>query len=117
MSVRHPRNRLISFRLSEDEYRALQGVCDAQQARSLSEFVRTSICWIACNADQMPEEFFRLHPAGMGLRSSAESETLPLEPGASGVGEDFASVVVHLNRRTDALDREIRRLGLLLRRP
>lgn len=116
MSVRNPRTRLISFRLSEDEYRALQGVCDAQQARSLSEFVRTSVCWIACNADQLPEEFFRLHPAGM-IRAAAESETLSLDLDANGIKEDFASVVVHLNRRTDALDREIRRLGLLLRKP
>lgn len=117
MSVRNPRTRLISFRLSEDEYRALQCLCDAQEARSLSEFVRTSICWVACNADQLPADFFRLHAAGMALRPVMESETLSLEPGVDGMGERLASAVLHLNRRTDALDREIRRLGLLLRRP
>jgi hypothetical protein len=116
MSVRNPRTRLISFRLSEDEYQALQSLCDAHEARSLSEFVRTSICWISYNADQLPAGFFRLHLAGMALRSVVESETLSLEPGGDGMGDRLASAVVHLNRRTDALDREIRRLGMLLRR-
>ena len=117
MSVRNPRTRLISFRLSEDEYRALQSVCDAQEARSLSEFVRNSICWIAYNADQLPPDFFRLHPAGMSFRPGVDCDVLSLEtPGGDGMEEKLASAVVHLNRRTEALDREIRRLGLLFRR-
>lgn len=114
MSVRNPRTRLISFRLAEDEYQALQNVCDAQQARSLSEFVRTSICWIAYNADQLPADFFKLHPAGIGLRAESDGR---LESEPDGIEERLASAVVHLNRRTDALDREIRRIGLLFRKP
>ena len=117
MSVRNPRTRLISFRLAEDEYQALQNVCDAQQARSLSEFVRTSICWIAYNADQLPADFFKLHPAGMTLRAVAENETRFPESDNDGMEDRLASAVVHLNRRTDALDRELRRISLLFRRP
>jgi hypothetical protein len=72
---------------------------------------------MTCNADELPEEFFRLHPAGLRLRVAAENDTPSLERGSNTIEEDFASAVVHLNRRTDALDREVRRLGLLLRRP
>ncbi len=117
MSVRNPRTRLISFRLAEDEYQALQSVCDSQQARSLSEFVRTSICWIAYNADQLPADFFKLHPAGMTTRPPADTEPLFLEPEPERIEARLANAVVHLNRRTDALDREIRRIGLLFKRP
>jgi len=117
MSVRNPRIRLISFRLSDDEYQALHRVCEVQQVRSVSEFVRTSICWIASNADRLPPDFFGPPAVGTVLGPDLESETLRLKSGAKGMATDFASAVVYLNRRTDALDREIRRLGLLLRRP
>ena len=42
----HPnsRRRLISFRLSEQEYEGLQRLCAAQGARSLSDFVRSGVC-------------------------------------------------------------------------
>jgi hypothetical protein len=117
MSVRNPRTRLISFRLSEDEYRALQSLCDAHEARSLSEFVRAAICWIAYNAEQLPRDFFKLHPATITLRPVTESEALSPEPVRDGTVDPIADAVVNLNRRTDALDRELRRLSFLLKRP
>jgi hypothetical protein len=38
------RKRLISFRLSEDEYAGLKRLCDEHGARSLSDFVRANVC-------------------------------------------------------------------------
>ena len=38
------RKRLISFRLSEDEYEGLRRLSDEHGARSLSDFVRSNVC-------------------------------------------------------------------------
>jgi hypothetical protein len=43
MSVLRPRNRLVNFRLSEDEFERLKGSCEAFGARSISDFARTSV--------------------------------------------------------------------------
>lgn len=43
MSVIHPRNRLINFRLSEVEFERLRHACSRQGARSVSEFARNSV--------------------------------------------------------------------------
>ena len=94
MRVRAPMSRLISFRVSEGDYQALQRLCDAQEARSLSDFVRVFVQEIACSAPQLPQE----------------------SPG-NGWTSRLARDVVHLNRKTDALDREIQRLKLLLEKP
>jgi len=63
MPVRNPMSRLISFRLSESEFQALQSVCDAQEARSLSDFVRTTVRWIAYNPAQLPSPSNGTSPA------------------------------------------------------
>jgi hypothetical protein len=38
------RRRLISFRLSDDEYAGLKRLCEERGAGSLSEFVRANVC-------------------------------------------------------------------------
>lgn len=38
-----PRNRIVIFRLSQDEYRALNEVCERCGGRSLSEFTRSEV--------------------------------------------------------------------------
>jgi hypothetical protein len=38
------RRRLISFRLSDEEYDGLKRLCDEHGASSLSEFVRANVC-------------------------------------------------------------------------
>jgi len=38
-----PRNRVVVFRLSQDEYRLLQEACQRAGARSLSEFTRSEV--------------------------------------------------------------------------
>lgn len=43
MSVLKPRNRLVNFRLSEEEFASLQAACRASGARSLSDFARSAV--------------------------------------------------------------------------
>jgi hypothetical protein len=43
MSVLRPRNRLVNFRLSEDEFERLKSSCDVFGARSVSDFARSSV--------------------------------------------------------------------------
>ena len=43
MPVLKPRNRLINFRLNEDEYESLRAACAHQGARSLSDFARAAV--------------------------------------------------------------------------
>jgi len=38
-----PRNRVVVFRLSQDEYRMVQEACERTGARNLSEFARVGI--------------------------------------------------------------------------
>lgn len=43
MSVLKPRNRILIFRLTQDEYQDLQSACIAKGARSLSDFARSKL--------------------------------------------------------------------------
>jgi Arc/MetJ-type ribon-helix-helix transcriptional regulator len=43
VTVLKPRTRLISFRLSDEEYRELAKLCASRGARSLSEFLRSAL--------------------------------------------------------------------------
>jgi hypothetical protein len=43
MSVSNPRNRILLFRLTQDEYEALQAASSERGARSLSEFARAKL--------------------------------------------------------------------------
>ena len=43
MAIAKPRNRLLIFRLTQDEYDALQAASSEKGARSLSDFARTQL--------------------------------------------------------------------------
>lgn len=43
MAVLTSRSRLVTFRLSADEYKELQTVCIAEGARSISDFARSAV--------------------------------------------------------------------------
>jgi hypothetical protein len=44
MAVLRKRNKLVSFRLSEQEYEALQNISVSEGARSISDFARAALC-------------------------------------------------------------------------
>ena len=43
MSVLKPRNRLVYFRISEDEFQKVARMCQSEGARSLSDFARSAM--------------------------------------------------------------------------
>jgi hypothetical protein len=43
MAVFRPRNRLVNFRVSEDELQSLRDACETGGARSISDFARYAI--------------------------------------------------------------------------
>jgi len=45
-----PRNRIVVFRLSQEEYRSLQEACNRAGARNLSDFTRSEVL-ICLNSD------------------------------------------------------------------
>ena len=51
------RDRLVSFRLSEEEYECLRNVSVAQRARSISDFARTVLRNVVFTSVQQPDEF------------------------------------------------------------
>lgn len=53
MSVLRPRNRLVNFRLSEDEFEKLRDCCASFGARSISDFARSSVL---SRLDQDPQQ-------------------------------------------------------------
>jgi len=113
MPVRDPKTKLISVRLSESEYRALQNLCESREERSLSEFVRRSLQRLAGGEDPS-DPYVRLHHAGTSHGAAAYQDGPFGDAGADGFGAAVAKAILELNRRTDALDRRLRRLGLMM---
>jgi hypothetical protein len=72
------RTKLVTFRLSEDEYEHLRAVSAARGARSVSEFVRSSVGWIVENCDRQLWEVIatpgqRAMPPGAGPRRTLDA--------------------------------------------
>jgi len=44
MTVLKRRNRMVNFRLSEDEYKDLKDLCVSEGARSISDYARAAVC-------------------------------------------------------------------------
>jgi hypothetical protein len=54
MPVLKPRNRLVYFRISEDEYRRLADICAAGGARSMSDLARSALTRMTGDHDHGP---------------------------------------------------------------
>jgi len=104
MSVLKPRAKLISFRVSADEYERVRAACGAQGARSLSDFVRSGICWIVGNSNRGLLE----------LIATTGRPPLPLDlrgpDSAFGAGSGRDSVTA-LECRLDTLAHEVQKLS------
>ena len=107
MSVLDPRTRLITFRLSDREYRRLRAVCNALHARSLSDFVRSGVCWILRESNQGLAEMIADSPYPAPAKTAAPRSLLEARPDDSGA-------VQKLERRMNSLAREVKRLSKLV---
>ncbi|MCX6619758.1 MAG: hypothetical protein NTY38_01500 [Acidobacteria bacterium] len=50
-----PKSRMISIRLSDDEYYTIKTVCDSYGARSVSDFARTALHSFAQHQEPLPD--------------------------------------------------------------
>ncbi len=114
MPVRHPKTRLVSFRLSEPEYQALQNLCEARDASSLSDLVRATVRRVAHDGDSSHPRVAGTTRAERLLQPVAEDAGVQVEPDGDDWKAAIAKEVLKLGRKTDVLDREIRRLSLLI---
>lgn len=62
MAVTKPRNRLVNFRVSEDEFRSLREACETGGARSISDFARCAVLTVP-NGKQDADDVLRLRLA------------------------------------------------------
>lgn len=117
MSILTPKTRLVSFRLSQEEYDGLRALCHAQRARSMSDFVRDTMNSILDRWEQASAE--TAEPAD-GPVSSTWRERREAPPQAAPQDETrremgaLSDMLWSLHRRTEALDRQVSRLFLLL---
>ena len=59
MSVLKPRNRLVYFRISEDEFRKVEDMWQAEGARSLSDFARAAVQRVISDGTNSPDAMLR----------------------------------------------------------
>ncbi len=81
MTVLKPRSRMISVRLSEDEYAALRRLCSLSGARSLSDLTRDAVQTVLRGGD-------REDPVGMKI-------------------EEFRAGMKNLERKVEQLEAKI----------
>lgn len=58
-----PRNRLVNFRLTEEEFQALQAATASQNARSVSDFARGAVMRQVAGGAATPESLVNLESA------------------------------------------------------
>lgn len=56
MAVLKPRERLVYFRVSEDEFRQFSSVCEQEGARSVSDLARCAVQRLIANGDRQRED-------------------------------------------------------------
>jgi hypothetical protein len=73
MAVLKPRERLVYFRISEDEFRQFVSVCEQEGARSVSDLARTAIQRLIAdgnrhrNGEELAEKMQRLEQLIMSV--------------------------------------------------
>lgn len=90
MPVFKPRNRLVNFRLSEEEFEKLRASCSLYGARSLSDFARAAV----------------MRSVASGHSSEADNPLIPF----SGAAAPMASKVNDLEHRIGELSRLVEAL-------
>ena len=63
MAVIKPRNRLVNFRVSEDEFKSLREACETGGARSISDFARCAVLTTPGGKPPESDEILRLRLA------------------------------------------------------
>jgi hypothetical protein len=90
------RSRLITFRLSEEEYEEVRAACDAQGSRSVSAFVRWSVIWMVSNWERRVRDLLLIsaaanHQVPGPISSGAAAQTREGAPEGAGSGAELAT--------------------------
>lgn len=101
--MEHPTSRLITFRISAEDHRALLALSSAQRC-SLSEFVRSNMHSVVLDS----EVFLGILEPGAGA-----GRTQAGQPG-EGTQQPILSLLVELQQHARALESRVRRLALTL---
>ena len=77
MSVFKPRTRVVSFRVSDEEYTGLREICQAQRVRSISGFARSATLQCVetgtdCAAETLPFTIRQLNGKVKQLEAEVE---------------------------------------------
>ncbi len=56
MITEKPKSRMISIRLSDEEYYSIKTVCDSYGARSVSDFARAALNSFTQNPEPLPDQ-------------------------------------------------------------
>jgi hypothetical protein len=108
MSVLRPRNRLVNFRLSEDEFESLKLACENSGARSISDFARGSVLErIGATAETKPAPGSRVSHLDQKVSELegrvGELLNLLYATGVAGQAEPAVPAQVDLLRRADSI--------------
>jgi len=88
MAVLKPRERLVYFRISEDEFRQFVSVCEQEGARSVSDLARTAIQRLIAdgdrhrNGEELEQKMHRLEQLIMSVTEQLRLLTAPRMNGA-----------------------------------
>ena len=94
------RDRLVSFRLSEEEYECLRNVSVAQRARSISDFARTVLRNVVFTSVQQPDEF-------ANARKTIEATLSHLTQSMGELSRVISHVVHRIEKETNVDEHEI----------
>ncbi len=94
------RDRLVSFRVSEEEYECLRNVSLAQRARSISDFARTVLRNVVFTAAE-PDEF-------SNARKTMEATLSHLTQSMGELSRVIAQVTSQIERAPKSRDEEAR---------
>ena len=87
MAVMNRRSRILSLRLSQEEYDLLRDLSAAQGARSISEFTRSVACQIPKNGN-----------------GAAPLELTPVEAALGALNDTMSNLNRNIQRLTDLLE-------------
>lgn len=97
MALLRPRNRLIYFRVSEDEYRQYNHMCESTGSRSISELARSAMRSMAQsstnNGDLVTEKLMNLETMVCDLNRKLHEISVYLSKPASQSAETAQSVI------------------------
>ncbi|MBM3726941.1 MAG: hypothetical protein FJW40_16150 [Acidobacteria bacterium] len=102
MSVTKPRNRLVNFRLSEEEFDQLRSACATNGARSISDFARSAVlgsistyrpATFIAESDEGTPSFGRLAESVTSLEARVDQLLALLSSVSSGTGQENSSTV------------------------